>query len=980
MVQICDIIAVKVLKNNQVFVGIGNNVRYYSNVTYKEVPWRIKRKIHGIDVDDENDVVLVYGERQFILFSNERNDFKLIYSGRINDWISSGKLLQNDKFCLVTGHLTAIELEYNRELQTCTIINKSFCFDKTTLYCSSILGKTWDDLIIFGGTAMNVIVFRPLSSNIIQRLSGNNGVTLSVDVSVEFNILITTSDDRSLKIYNFNIQEKIRDDYICNNPISTDSFIQSYGHTARVFQGKIIKKGNVPYILTVGEDSNLCVWNNKGQLLFRRLHHFGAAIWNLDYDYESGAVFTTGSDGNCKKYDLNSILSNISIQSKIETIDCLQTPSENSMKLDKFEKIAFLCNDRIVVGLTNQNFLMVKIGSETWVKIDHLLEKKTCQESLLKTKCSILKTYKNLIYLAAFKTLIIIEFDPVAHKFRIKKNEVVSNNYIKSIFFLNDDEYLVCDETGNCKLFNKNSNEYVAIAVPKSREPWVTCAFKFEEYFLLSNRQGNLFLYVYENSNFVLKNCLKHVNGNFGITNICLENDFKNFAILKTYGHDNTIKIIKLNKGLQNIAIISRQNIPIVWVERVFKFLEEEYIAGFNSTSFVVWNKKDGEVFSFNCGGGHRFWDCFINAIENTLKLIFIKKGSIHVVDTSFKNISKNLVNIIQYRWHMKECNVLKVINNEYLVSGGEDNILKISKLEKNVLQCERSLNVIQDMNQHISNIRTIEICHVSEDFLIFSAGGRAQICVSKFNTKTLFLEEVSTFMLRSTDFQKNNSNKGKIDFDPETRFMAMALLCNENNEIEIFSGCSDGYIRKFRFIYGNIKFVDGLFYNRCIMQVNIIKNKLLLSASTDGTINIWNTIDFSSHSKALYKIKHHESGINAIDIAEKDNHIYIITGGDDQSIVFSTIKYDNCTNFYLIKKTCFDFLHTAQVTGVKFTNDIKYFYSTSVDQTVCKFCLETNKLIENKSMCVADIKGLEILHENDKISGVVYGCGIESF
>lgn len=87
------------------------------------------------------------------LLSKLQLKFNFITRGFLTDWISSAKILSPTyEIAFITAHSVAINLVVDYVAKTCRILKKSVCKDKSTLYCSYILGDMWENLTVFGGT------------------------------------------------------------------------------------------------------------------------------------------------------------------------------------------------------------------------------------------------------------------------------------------------------------------------------------------------------------------------------------------------------------------------------------------------------------------------------------------------------------------------------------------------------------------------------------------------------------------------------------------------------------------------------------------------------------------------------------------------------------------------------------------------------------------------------------------------------------
>lgn len=59
-----------------------------------------------------------------------------------------------------------------------------------------------------------------------------------------------------------------------------------YGHTARVWDGRLVCDG----VVSIGEDASCRVWDQQGQCVRVVEGHRGRSIWSMTVDEDSGLV------------------------------------------------------------------------------------------------------------------------------------------------------------------------------------------------------------------------------------------------------------------------------------------------------------------------------------------------------------------------------------------------------------------------------------------------------------------------------------------------------------------------------------------------------------------------------------------------------------------------------------------------------------------------------------------------------------------
>lgn len=760
-----------------------------------------------------------------------------------------------------------------------------------------------------------------------------------------------------------------------------------FGHTARVFAHKIIVFDGEPYIVSIGEDANVCIWTRDGQLLSRQMVNGGySALWNLDWDPLRRYLVTSGSDGNIDQIPIEHILSR-----DVNKAVCMPMTLKDDE--EHFAKIRVMQQCGLLVGTTNRNNLFyhqIDDSNSRWHRVE-------INESSVSYKSTLLEVHDAMVATAGYKRATIYHFND--GKFEKLLDDCVADGMIRSLKFLDNVSYVVCDDRGNAALCTLYGKTKFTFSMPVCKERWITVAHRHHRYLIVGDRCGNLHLYVIDANGIAWTSTLRHLHGSLGCTSIYFDSRRPNGRIeFKTAGHDGTLKTIFLDDQRQTIALKFTHRIPIAWTEKVVALNDDEQIvAGFNDNHFCALRPKcanGNEIrFEYECGGGHRYWDLYIydnRSAHLKCHFYYIRAKRLHRVQFRLDRRSHPFA-IMHSNWHHRPCNTVRNVKlpdgRVLLVSGGDDNLLKFNMFDDATM-----MRHVTEMSAHIANIKTICVVATKSGWLIFSAGGRAQICVTELiaddgggRDDYVQFRERANFMLRMNDSQRRRLGKSQhIDFDPETRFMSMIAYVNGAATATwwLIAACSDGFIRRFAYddCTSTIAFDSAAFYGRCILHVHRLPSNdrrhddVLLSMATDGRICFWNLNDFDT-TKPFYELNHHDSGINSFDVlVEEDSSVYIATGGDDQSIVISRVKLlDRSVD---VEKTVrFPDVHTAQVNGVKFSRSERAFYSLSVDQIIFRFDLNDFTVKKVAHTCISDAKGLDLISEERMLA---YGCGIQ--
>lgn len=136
------------------------------------------------------------------------------------------------------------------------------------------------------------------------------GSIFSITFCSSQGLIATTSDDRSLRVWKVKHKAKI---LFPSNPEEereywksatiTEKFA-SYGHRARVWRSLILPS----WIISVGEDSLVCVWEHSGTLAASWNAHDGASIWSVvACENPLDRLITGSSDGSVKSWCLTAV-------------------------------------------------------------------------------------------------------------------------------------------------------------------------------------------------------------------------------------------------------------------------------------------------------------------------------------------------------------------------------------------------------------------------------------------------------------------------------------------------------------------------------------------------------------------------------------------------------------------------------------------------------------------------------------------------
>lgn len=540
-----------------------------------------------------------------------------------------------------------------------------------------------------------------------------------------------------------------------------------------------------------------------------------------------------------------------------------------------------------------------------------------------------------------------------------------------SLHWLTCEIFLTCQKDGEITLFCIKEKTIVPVSkflLPLSKERWTTTAAFCSKNVVIGDRKGNVHLFEIGLVDPI--QTLKKVHNHLGVTNVIFNNG--QFISL---GRNGVVKTFALCSN--SLVLHSSDKTPFMWLvdiiaDLLFAFTGNDFIICEYKTKRILWKTA--------CGGGHRSWDI----VKNSEMILFsyIKDKVIHNFCIDLKTILPT--NLIE-NFHVKEVNAIKTIKSStsyIVISGGEDTTLRISLFNNN----HTFINLIT-LKSHLSSIRALALQGIEKElktFLVFSAGGRAQVICWKLKIehKVTCSEQHSYYRVIDNE-------------DSEMRIMALSATYT-NKKMLLFCACSDGNIQMFNIESTNgiykLIFNRNLFYKlKCILKlcvINVLDNSVLVTMATDGKLAFWNIEEILSYNtlKPFFLLDCHQSGINSCShILLENGQILILTGGDDNAIVLNYLHFSK-TDLGIVVEAIDMFrdtgVHCAQITGAFITD--RYFITAAIDQRVALFAwrIERGKLhcqfVSQYKSSIPDIQGIECWGKSI-VDTFIFGKGIEA-
>lgn len=853
-----------------------------------------RNKIHNIEFNKCGDKVVLAGARSFIIL-----DFVSIISGQslkidekaINEWIVSVGFQNDSCLLLLNSHNTIYQIDIN----SFEFIDKIDCNEKSILYSGSIRILNNGKIYIAAGTVMNgVIVWDLHTRKILYNLKHHEGSIFGVQIDESGKFLVSCSDDRSVKLYDFET----------GNLLST-----GWGHASRIWVLKFFKDKTSVKILSAGEDCTIRVWKyeeGNDLLIQTDLYenvHSGKHIWSLDLDDEYLQLSVSGgSDGKIRLHNMTE--SKIIDTYPIEIIED-QTKTKFS-KNECIKQIVELHQLNLLVLLTSHgNIFGLNLNTNQFYKI-HL----DTEEMNKFLNFGIMKGFAdvNTVVISTRKgDLLILQFSESVQpgKYWIQ-DRFLNGNMVTNVLTESDGKsYYVLLDSPNPKIpfilheftYNGSFELKKTLKLDQPNQAFTTTTMvldKVNKWLILGSRYVSIAIYDLKNDNetIPLDSIHKKLSLGDAITSISIIRSFVGSCNLLVTVRDGVYMILKLLKQLNEVSTIEvllQNKISRGFIEGGYMHGGDLIIIGFRSSSFYIWNEtKQIEIATELCGGSHRLWELFRYKLDTEFKFVYIKKSTLHLCKFTdrFGKQNHGLMNTGTHGREIRDVTISPQIhgNSKYIMTASEDATVRLSKLDNH-----GNIHNYWSMNAHVSGLQKIKFI---DGTYIASSAANEEFIIWKLDHIDFEspLLRVFTKLAPSSDI-------------PDLRIMDFDVIKLENTFI-IVTAYSDSNIKLWSFDFKTKQFkkLQSFYYSTCcIFNTKFLRfdsfTYLLITAS-DGHTCIFDFSDLNDQDKSqpiigslLIKQQLHQSGIKAV-LLEKNNTGYdLFTGGDDNALIHSTLK-----------------------------------------------------------------------------------------
>ncbi|KAK6458115.1 WD40-repeat-containing domain protein [Scheffersomyces xylosifermentans] len=963
-----------------------------------------RNKIHNISVSPSGERVVVNGGRSFAVLNlteliNSTDKIRITEKA-INEWIITSEFLGENQLLILNSHNTIYHLDVSDKEpgQKFKLLDTIDCNEKSILYSGSI--RLLDDgrILIAAGTVMSgVLIWEMNSKRIVHNLTEHEGSIFGVKIDRAGKYMISCSDDRSIKLYDFEKGQLLA---------------TGWGHGSRIWNLEFFKDstGNVR-IMSTGEDCTVRIWKfeTDNELLIQEQLwenvHRGKHVWSGDIDdVDLQVCVTGGADGRIRLHDLVSSKRS----TKDYTLDIVFEKAgikskKNEIIIEYFELPSL---NYLIMSTSQGNIIVFDQVQETFTRVELASE-----ETEKFVKFGLMKGFQDLntvILCTRNGSLLLLKF--AVGKIQPEKTWI-------------NDEYLQNNKVTNfmVEVDENRSTYYLFIDTPNHKTPFILRELKADRgqltltktillnqphqtsftttdmvidstnnWLILGSRYVTLAVYDLSSGSEALDLQFigKKLSSGDTITSVSIiESKHKEVSVLVTV-RDGVYMYIKISQDEDSkfhLNIYHHNKVSRGFIEGGLLENQNLILYGFKSSYFYVWNEtKQLEITSELCGGSHRQWELFKyenHTGEMDYKFVYINKSTLNVKEHEGRFSSSNY-GLINDGTHGREIRDLAISpellgdGSRLLMTASEDTTIRLNKLHPN-----GTIENFWSLNNHVSGMQRVKF--LSKEYFASSAANEEFFIwkLGKFKDEIPVTTEYARLKPAS-----DNPDLRVMDFDSYEYahgFIIATVYSNSNIKIWLF----DINSKSFQLV------VDDFYATCCILNVNFIRfgdDIFLQIGATDGHIAIWNitqnlsqfTISqtTSTLGKSLIKQQLHQNGIKGLLIKQLKNKFRIVTGGDDNSLILSELTQKNNQLFF----ETLDFVEEAAsstITSICSAGEDS-FIVTSVDQIIRKWKVSNGKLEceSARYTTIADTGCSDSVTRDQDTMAVIGGAGVSSW
>jgi WD40 repeat protein len=870
-------VAVKFFGDDLLLVGRGPLVKVYNYKTGEVLVSRkiFKRnKIHGIAFQRET--IAFYGARSFSILSLAQvidGGDLLNHELMINDWIIAGEFCYKGwELFLLTAHNVILSIDtYSKTLQW----EKSVFGEKSILYSGSIKVTSRYDVYINAGTVMGgVIIWDLYKEEIIHTLKGHEGSIFNVKTSANNKYIVSCSDDRSIKLWDFK---------------TGDLKATAWGHTARIWNLKFVgDKG----VVSVSEDLTARTWNITEDVQLVPNHtyelHSGRHIWGLDINRDGTFAATGGNDGRIRLIDI----SENKIEEETEKFNLreivAQSGIEYAIQKNEIVKGFWELTCGLVLITSFGGIFIYKNGSWSFLRTESEFNNMTLTNGF---------TEQDIITFTSSKgDTLFLKFGKDGSIINEQETQTDVSKVTNALSTVEGENLYLLVESPNKQdkltLYQFQSDLIVRKTIKLTKVPtFVTTCFEVTNKLVFMGFRLSS-LGVYDLGTGEELKLIKKISLSDTVTSIKKLEEKDDQVLLAITNRDGLYLYMRYNKLTNEHEFVHINNIRKGFLEGSLHINSELIVYGFKSSWFYIYNEsRDFEITYENCGGAHRIWKLFHD--DQGYKFIYVRDGTLHIRSVPNSPVPLSLSEGTHGR-EIRDIAIRDGCPKLLHLTGAEDTTMKLSTIDKTTGDVKNYWTV----RKHTSGLQKVKFLN---EFIVASSSAREEFFLWK-------IDEGFEYPLIS-----NIGTLAPSSSNPDLRIMdfhhQFVYQDNEAVGVVLANVYSDSTIKVFFFDFSASEFIpllSGRYKTCCLWDIQILIHQnrvLILTGATDGHLALFDVteeiqfpiVDSSLQFQKLDESKQlprwsnivqvHQNGIKDLQVFNTENGFLVATGGDDNAL-----------------------------------------------------------------------------------------------
>ncbi|CAN3483695.1 tRNA (34-2'-O)-methyltransferase regulator Rtt10p [Diutina catenulata] len=855
--------------------GYGPSLRIFDRTQGLAEVWShqvfARNKVHHIGVGADGALVLV-GARSYCCTS-----LSLLLEGHLprehlaNEWLVCGEFY-NDAALLLNSHNTVYHVDPASGRLETTV----HCQEKSILYSGS-LAVRGEEVLVCAGTVMDgVMVWRYVPGPspqpaVVHHLRHHEGSIFGVQLSPDLSRLVSCSDDRSVKLYDF---------------ASGELLASGWGHGSRIWGLAFASDGSV---VSAGEDCTLRRWHlsevsgaDLEPLLVLESVHRGKHVWSVACD--GVEVATGGADGTVRVHDLDNALSRASEVSMATVARDTGLEPGTGEILKEYavfsDAVVMVTSHGRIVRYRNHRFDLVNTPADLLARLHNfglVVPMPRLGRAVVATRGGDL-------------AVVDVERAEVVHE--LPGVLGAAHKAINMVGCEHQGRYYVVVDSPNPQVawslveFAEGEEPTVRRLTKPQGAPLVTAMAYTNGTVVLGGRGATLVFYGASNEPVeVAKHCVPG-DTTTSITAVAEDTVLVTvrdgtyfFAKVPGTGtrtedtsssssstaSSSAFRIVhqnKLSRGFVEGALVNHRGELIVW--------------GFKSSYFYVWNDTTQcEIMSHMCGGVHRKWAMHTTAARwgaadpgasPIWDFVYVNKSAVFLrqFQSSFRNDG-----LVVAGTHGREIRDV-ACGGSTLVTASEDSTVRFCPVAE-----DGSVGSGWTMNNHVSGLQS---CKFLSESLVASSAANEEFIVWQLS------EAGGLKMVRELA-----RLPASVEGVPDLRIMDFDAKLRDDGCYTVVTVYSDSNIRLWTFDprQASFELVSTKVYTDCCLLnaqfVTLGAQTYLVVGSTDGNLSVWEI----GHEIGAMVVSQqlHQNGVKAVHIDVDGDNATIWTGGDDNAL-----------------------------------------------------------------------------------------------